>query len=40
MYMVEGERNERIEYVFKVLMIMMNQRVEGSRGKKEMRKDA
>lgn len=31
-YMVEGERNERTEYVFKVLIIMMNHRVEGSSG--------
>lgn len=35
---VEAKR-KRVEYVFKVMIIMMNHGVKGSRGKKEIWKD-
>ena len=38
-YMVEGGMDERVEYVFKVLVTMMKHGIKGSRGNSEMRKD-
>lgn len=35
----EGGRDERVEYVFKVLVTTMKRGIESSRGNSEMRKD-